>query len=175
MYHGPQITLYGTGSGWMDRSNSPVSIDSLITQARGYRRQVNHEPLDMRARANLAWCLFLQAMHESGREHLLSALRERGAMAEMPSDGAFRLSGDARQLLRECLTQMRAVYELSHDPLDRADVERLRELVSISGAEAALCDADAEAARWLAEMAQAILTAPPVERRHRYRRVPRVS
>jgi hypothetical protein len=159
----------------MDRSNSPVSIDSLISQELGYRHQVNHEPLDMRARANLAWCLFLQAMHESGRENLLFALRKCGTVADIPNDAVFRLNGDAQHLLRECLTQMRAVYELSQDPGDLADVERLRGLVTISGAEAALREADTEAARWLAEMAQAILTAPPIERRRRYRRVPPLS
>lgn len=155
----------------MDCANSPVSIDQLKNQERGYRRQVDHEPMDMCARANLAWCLFLQAMHQAGRENLLALLHERGEDPYIPSyEGGLRLDRDAQHLLRECLIEMRTVYELSRDPKDIADVDRLRQLVTISGAEAALRDADHEAARWLAEMAQAILAMPVVERPRRYRR-----
>src|SRR5438105_8952993 len=99
----------------MDRSNTPVSIDQLKTQERGYRRQIDHEPMDMCARANLAWCLFLQAMHQAGRENLLALLQERGDLPEHPLEGGFRLDRDAQHLLRECLVAMRAVYDLSRD------------------------------------------------------------
>lgn len=157
----------------MNPSNSPVSIDMIKVQERGYRRRVDHEPMDICARVNLAWCLLLEAMHQAGRENLLAVLRERGAVADIPNDGGFRLDSDAQNLLRECLKQMCAVCELTRDPRDIAEVERMRYLVTISGAEAALREADDEAARWLMEMAKAILSATPVEPVHRYRRVPR--
>lgn len=156
----------------MDRSKTPVCIDHLRGEERGHRKRVDHEPLDLDARMNLAWCLFVQAMHQAGGETLLDSLREKGAVADF-SAASPRFGGDSRHLLRECLKQMCAVCELSRDPTDLADVERLRYLVTISGAEKALREADDEAARWLAEMAQAIVAGPIVERSVRPRRIPR--
>jgi hypothetical protein len=158
----------------MDRSNATFSIERLKTEERGHRSRVDREPLDMHSRMSLAWCLFIQAMHQAGRENLLSVLRESGAVDEMPREKTLRLDRDAQHLLRECLKQLCAVCELSRNPNDLSEVERLRYLVTASGAEAALRETDDEASRWMAEMARAVVAGPIVERtRGRRRRIAR--
>ena len=121
---------------------------------------------------SLAWCLFAQAMHHAGGESLLAVLRERGAVNPAARDDV-EFNHDARYLLRECLMQMVAVCELSSDPIDRANVDRLRYLVAASGAESALREADAEAERLLVSMGRAVVAPPITEPRQRRRRTPR--
>jgi hypothetical protein len=157
----------------MEASNTPVSIEMLRVEERGHRRRVDHDPMDTCSRMNLAWCLFVQAMHQAGGENALANLQETGAVSECRRGASIRLDCDAEHLLRECLRQMSAVCELSRDPGDMADVERLRYLVVVSGAEAAMREADEEAARLLAGMGRAVVSAPVVERSNHRRRAPR--
>ena len=151
-----------------------VSIEKLRIEERGHRIRVDHEPLDMYARLNLAWCLFAQAMHQAGRENILADLGESGSVVDAPRETALRLCRDSEQLLRDCLHQMCAVCDLSRDPNDIADVERLRYLVVVSGAESALMDADAESARLLTDMASAIVSSTLEPNCRKRGRVPRM-
>ena len=151
---------------------TPVNIELLRLEERGHRRRVDHDPMDMESRMSLAWCLFAQAMHHAGGESLLAVLRESGAVHSSAREDV-EFDHDARYLLRECLMQLVAVCELSSDPIDRANVDRLRYLVAASGAESALREADAEAERLLINMGRAVVSPPVAEPRRRRRRAPR--
>lgn len=156
---------------------------------KSYRQRLEIEPGDTGTRLSLAWCLVVQALYEAGQERMagriMAAAKE---MSESP-DGApvheaiaaAARERNARQLLKGCLRQALMVTQLSRDPREKADVEKLRTLVSLSGAGQAILEADEEAARILRELTRAIASepaavtegggaalAPSVYRRERY-------
>jgi hypothetical protein len=143
----------------MNLQRKTFDISTLKRVEEIYRKRLVEEPGDMVARLSLAWCLFMQALHQAGQESLLAALAEAGKGQEMPLDeqASPAPDHDSSELLTECLKQTITVMQLSPNPQDRTDVERIQALVRLSGEEEALSEAEEEAARILGEMSRAIL------------------
>jgi hypothetical protein len=143
----------------MSSQRAIIDVDTLSTLESSCRKRLAAEPEDTQARSNLAWCLFMQAVHQSGQENLLSALyREDGELREK-SDPllADHLDRDAYQILRDCLQQAVAVVQLSPDERHQSEVGKLHQLIRLSGGEQALQEAEAEAGRIISELTRDLL------------------
>jgi hypothetical protein len=150
-------------------------IDALLRIEQVYRQRLLDDPADVAARTGLAWCLFMQALHRAGQEQMLASLMEAGAELDRQAEAEARaaLDQNARDLLRDCLKQTVAVMQLSADPANQSEVERLQELVRLTGEEEALSDAQDEAARILGEITHALLQERQRPRGRRVRPRPR--
>lgn len=149
----------------MATPNPFVDIAHLHEVEAGYRKRLEQEPGDTGARLRLAWCLVLEALYRDGKEsmraQLLAALE---GMDEQSSSQIRALltatepaARGARSLLKCCLHQAVIVTQLSLDPEEKRDAERLRTLVRLSGGEEAVLHADDEANRILGEITRALL------------------
>jgi hypothetical protein len=118
----------------------PIDRTALKQAEKTYRKRLGEEPGDTGARLRLAWCLVLQAFYRAGQESLPAA----------PPDG------DARDLLKDGLQQTVTVTQLSADPREHREVETLRALVRLSGAEPLVLEAEERAARILSELTRAL-------------------
>jgi len=112
----------------------------------------------MSARTNLAWCLFMQTLHQSGRESVFASLAESGVevTSECQAPGQSSRRSGASDLLGDCLRQLTAVTQLSRSRDDQRDVEKLRGLVRLAGGEEAVVEAQVEAVRILQEITRDI-------------------
>jgi len=118
----------------MTPNKDSLSVGALESMERGYRSRLSVDPSDDASRLNLAWCLLMQALHADGRragvgEHDTPAgdIRASGESGD--------LQGSALALLRECLHQSQLASMLSTDVPRRAEIERLRNLIELSGGE----------------------------------------
>ena len=137
-------------------------VDALWRVERMYRKRLTDEPGDMVARTSLAWCLFLQALHRAGEEDALVTLE--GMMLPpttldaggdpVPGEDAERAAG---HLLEECLRQAVTVLQLSPDPRDHVDVERLQALIRLSGGEAAIAESEEQSRRILVQLTREMM------------------
>lgn len=99
-----------------------------------YRFILRQEPDNMDTRVDLAWCLLLQALYQSGQETVIA-----GQNNPVPSaSGQTALPGlspdpDARHLLQECLRHSLTVRHLSARTSNQLDVEKLEALVLLAG------------------------------------------
>jgi hypothetical protein len=112
-----------------------------------YRQQLIAHPEDTELRVRLAWCLFMQALHQAGQE------TARGADAtalESALDPLCERSSHA--LLKDCLQQTYTVMHVSIRSGDRPDVEKIQELVRLSGRQNLLIQAQDRAAYILARL-----------------------
>lgn len=136
-----------------------IDVHTLSTLESNCRKRLAVEPEDSQARSNLAWCLFMQAVHQSGQEKLLSALyREDGQLREKHDpELTDHFDRNAYQILRDCLQQAVAVVQLSPDERHQSEVGKLHQLIRLSGGEQALEDAEAEAGRIISEIARDLL------------------
>jgi hypothetical protein len=75
-----------------------------------YRFILRRDPGNMDARLNLAWCLLLESLHQSGPE-----------------------AENAGHLLQECLRHSRTVKNLCGFPSTQREVEKLEGLVLLVG------------------------------------------
>jgi hypothetical protein len=144
----------------MECKSEIIEVEALRRVETLYRSRLLAEPGDMVARVSLAWCLFLQALHRAGEERMLHALvpgSENGAASASTPKRAANGHEDAETLVRDSLRQAVTVLQLSPDPRDRVDVERLQALITMSGGGQAVCDAEADAARILAEVSREIM------------------
>jgi hypothetical protein len=143
----------------MDGIQEVFDPDALQRLERRYRRHLAKKPEDMGARINLAWCLFMQALHQAGRESILRTAREVDEGADSQRGGRLSavLNADALQLLKACLQQMHTVQQLSLQARDRVDVEKLQALIRLSGGERAVAEAEQETLRALVTLAYEIL------------------
>jgi hypothetical protein len=143
----------------MDDIQEVFDPDVLKRLERSYRRHLAKKPEDMGARINLAWCLFMQALHQAGQESILRIFREVDTGTDSQRGNRIRtdLDTDALQLLKECLQQMHTVQQLSLHARERVDVEKLQALIRLSGGERAVVEAEKETLRALIKLAQEIL------------------
>ncbi len=151
-----------------------VQLESLAEAEAACRTRLAFEPTDLGARKKLAWCLFLQAIHQAGQEALLDLVPDELRTAEpTPPERPTHPRG-ARELLRECLRHCFAIRQLTTDPQDVHEVERLQALVRLSGGEAALSEAENEARGILARVTQELVqrTPPRLRTRRPTRRFP---
>ncbi|MCC2669055.1 MAG: hypothetical protein K0Q72_1526 [Armatimonadetes bacterium] len=152
------------------------NVDALWRVERMYRQRLTDEPGDMVARVSLAWCLFLQALHRAGEENALTGIDSALEEAGIPITEMLELGEDdgeegraADRLLEDCLRQTVTVLQLSPDPRDRTDVERLQALIRLSGGEAAIADAEDQSRQILVQLTREMLNEGAAS--NRYRRV----
>jgi hypothetical protein len=120
------------------------------------------EPDDMGARVGLAWCLFMQALHQAGRENLLTALVTKEEEREEPVSAILQsvLNTESLDLLKGCLQQAITVRQLSPREEERREVEKLQELAKLAGAEQEVREAEVEGLKILMELTQAVINQP---------------
>ncbi len=163
-----------SGTAWGSRMRSDREVfetDALLRVEQVYRRRLQADPSDLPARTGLAWCLFMQALHQAGQERVLAALSPESE----PRAAAAPAGKLASDLLRDCLKQAMTVMQLSGDPVQQSEVGRLATLVRLSGGEEAVTAAEHEAAAVLAEVTRAVLAVDETPRfpRRRIRLRPR--
>lgn len=138
-----------------------VRVESLAQAEAACRSRLAFEPTDLGARKKLAWCLFLQAIHQAGQETLLELVPEELCTEKPAPAGDVPAARAARELLRECLRQSIAIRQLSTDPQDVHEIDRLQGLVRLSGGEEALFEAEREARGILARVTQELVQRTP--------------
>ncbi len=150
------------------KQNGAIKIEALRRAEFLYRDTLVADPADTGTRLRLAWCLFVQAMHQAGRESILETIT-------CDSEGADLLPGviqsiqetDVDHLLQDCLRQTTTVMQLSRRPHERTDVEMLQMLVKLAGAEQWADDADKEAHLRLRDITKALILDTDLSRPHR--------
>jgi|SRR5579871_5060316 len=136
----------------------PVACDikALQQMERLYLKQLRENPHDLEIRLGLAWCLFMQAIHQSGRESISEAILAEGRLADHQAlyqeMGVF--DQQAYRLLKDSLHQTFTIMQLSAQTPQ--DVEKLHELIRLSGADQAVSEAESEALNILAKLAEDI-------------------
>lgn len=97
----------------------------------------------MDTRVNLAWCLLLQALYQSGQETVIAEHKgsEVGSQNQDP-DAGLAPGPDARHLLQECLRHSVTVRHLSARPANHLDIEKLQALVVLAGGHELLLSAE---------------------------------
>jgi hypothetical protein len=147
------------GTPAMSPQHKVIQMSSLKRAESIYRTRLANEPGDSTARVKLAWCLFMEAIYRAGQESMLAALCTTVNLDDEQRSKRMQLiwDQDADQLLNDCLQQTTTVMEISSDPWDRKDVERIKALVKLSGVRKAVSDAEEEAARIQAAILSDIL------------------
>lgn len=109
-----------------------LDILQIRKQTDANRKLLSQDPDNLVARIRLAWCLFAEALYDSGRRVQDSAPGE-----PLPEEGAAESSAasTAEEALRHAVT----AKLLSVRPEDRAEAERLEELI-VSMADASATD-----------------------------------
>lgn len=148
-----------------------LKVDALWRVERVYRKQLLDEPGDTVARISLAWCLFMQAIHRAGQESTVTPVLELAIPAEPSDEDSPVGDRDSAVLLQDCLRQALAVLQLSPDPRDRSDVERLQALVKLSGGSELLADAEEQSRRILTQLTREMMNTDAARSR-RSRRTP---
>jgi|SRR5579862_5259075 len=122
-----------------------------------YRQQLISHPEDTELRLRLAWCLFMQALYRAGQE---AAMNAEPSDPDSPSEP--RCERDSQGLLRDCLQQTYTVMHVSVRSGDRPDVEKIQELVRLSGTQNVLRQAQDRAAYILAKLTGEMLNAAEI-------------
>ena len=142
---------------------------------------LQEKPDDTHVRLNLAWCLAMQACFEAGREAAQTTFVRAVANGDAAARPYIEEAGhvpaasccSSRPLLNHSLRQAVTVMQLTINPQERAEVTRLRTLVSVAGGEQAIIEANAWGGHILANLTQAIQNAPDAGRAPRRKRAPR--
>jgi hypothetical protein len=150
--------ILGSRVGKVQSNSPPIELEALLRAEQMYRHALMNDPGDTAVRLRLAWCLFVQAVHQAGRESILGSKE----MQRIWSDGVAPCSGDGYeknvdQLLRDCMRQSATVRQLTRNEREKSDVELIQSLVGLAGAEQWAVDADEEAARRLYDMTRAMM------------------
>ena len=110
----------------MGTQSSIFDPHGLKEAEEAYRFVLRREPDNMDTRINLAWCLLLQAVYQSGQETMLAEQNDSTAEACHKTNPPSLSPGpDARHLLQECLRHSLTVRHLSARTSDQVDVEKL--------------------------------------------------
>jgi len=143
----------------MSERQPTLDVEALKRVEVIYRNRLEDEPGDMVARVSLAWCLFMRAFFQAGRESAVAVLTPQGKTADPQITHTVEsvLDSNARQLLRECLRQTVTVMQLSPNPQDHLYVEKLQSLVRLSGHEDVVSEANDDAMRILTEITHEML------------------
>jgi hypothetical protein len=156
-YEDQRATRYMTGTPLV------CDLDTLKLTERTYRQRLLNEPADTSARVDLAWCLFMQALHRAGQE---SASRDHVPPCDHASVtvcGAAKADRDAIELLKDSLRQAYTVMHLSSRAEDQMNAKRLHMLVKLSGAVDMVSEAATEASKILDEITSDIIQSAVVE------------
>ena len=142
----------------LPKHSAAIKMEALKRAESAYRTSLVSDPADTAARLRLAWCLFVQAVHQAGRESILDSIHSTGSESEAMR-GVIRSiqETDVDHLLQDCLRQTTTVMQLTRRPHERTDVEMLQMLVKLAGAEEWAADADREAASRLRDITQALV------------------
>jgi hypothetical protein len=142
----------------LGQQNGAIKIEALRRAECSYRDTLVTDPADTGTRLRLAWCLFVQAVHQAGRESILEAITRDGERSDL-LPGVIRSiqETDVDHLLQDCLRQTTTVMQLSRRPHERTDVEMLQMLVKLAGAEKWAADADKEALMRLRDITKALV------------------
>ena len=109
-----------------------IDLGALQNAERHYRTKLQTQPDNTTARLNLAWCLFMLAVHRSGVETALSAGVECSPLPMNPVENSGT-NRDAQAILHDVLAQVCIVRNLSVHKNDMIDANRLQSLVNLSG------------------------------------------
>ena len=133
-------------------------MEELRRAESSYRECLVSDPADTATRLRLAWCLFVQAVHQAGRESILETISFDGPGSDL-LPGVIRSiqETDVDHLLQDCLRQTTTVMQLTRRPHERSDVEMLQLLVKLAGAEQWAADADREATMRLRDITKALI------------------
>jgi len=118
----------------MNNASKVVDLSPVQRVENLYRQRLLEDPCDTLARNRLAWCLFMQALHQAGRESVQSRVPSTEAM-EQAADwncAAASPEREAEDLLRDCLRQASTVLVLSQSQQEHQDVENLQGLARLS-------------------------------------------
>jgi hypothetical protein len=136
-------------------------INTLQQMESRYQLELTEDPANLELRLDLAWCLFMHALHEAGRESLLPSLAgddRDGDRADM-----FREIGlfdqKAYRLLKGCLKETFTVLQLS--PNTPEEVAKLHALIRLAGANQAFLEAEDEAMKILARLGRDMAVVQP--------------
>lgn len=122
-----------------------------------YRFVLIQEPDNMDVRVNLAWCLLLQALYQSGKETVIAERSDAQQAADNEGGAANLASGpDADHLLQECLRHSMTVKHLSARTSNQMDVEKLEALVRLAGGKELLLSSEESGARIIDNIVTAI-------------------
>jgi hypothetical protein len=137
---------------------SPKSINTADLQRaeHSYREQLRSQPDDMGLRLSLAWCLFVQALHQSGHESAFGnyAVAYCRAPAADINSTPSKADRSADALLRDCLQQTYTIKHLSMQEDERLEVARLHALVEMAGAQDLSIGAEEQSLQRLANLAR---------------------
>lgn len=135
-----------------------VDIDALGRLEADCRERLRLAPDDVRVRADLAWCLFAQAVHTAGEERLLKMLGDEAGQRPRRGNRSGSLADrDAEDILHECLYQAATVSQLCPQTEGQSEILRLQSLVQSSGGSEAVAQAEDQARRILASIARDML------------------
>ena len=112
----------------------PTTIDlaSLQRAEDRFRKKLQSQPDNTSTRLNLAWCLFMQAEHCSGKESVLPLASEHLPDALNP-DVNTESHRNSQSLLHEFLGHICIAKNLCIHKSDFMDASRLQTLVNLSG------------------------------------------
>jgi hypothetical protein len=121
--------------------------------------QLRNDPGNLDVRLGLAWCLFMHALHQSGKESMLSTLRSMEIPIDLDSlpQRALTYDSEAYRLLKDSLHETFTVIQLDPQQEANEDVARLHALVRLSGAEQVFREAEDEATYVLARLIRDIV------------------
>lgn len=120
----------------MKKRNWQVDAEALRRVENFCRSRILQDPCDTLPRGTLAWCLFLQALHQAGRESVLNLLPDLTLWPEGEQE-PFEPQSErgAEQLLAECLRLTEIALSLTEPGELRTEMERLRSLARLSAGE----------------------------------------
>jgi hypothetical protein len=140
--------------------SQPVfDIESLRRVEGVYNARLAHDPGDHGARMHLAWCLFMQALHECGQQSVIAALFSPDDQLDARTIKRIRsvLDRDAKRMLRECLRHSVTVIQLSTDPREQRDAQNLQALVRLSGGDPTVQEAEGDGRRIMKSVARELI------------------
>ena len=119
----------------MQRQPPLFDLVALRSAEDRYRRELQSRADSTPTRLNLAWCLFMEALHASGTESAAPLYELPTLVTDaLVAPGACR---SAQSLLQECLGHICIAKQLSVHKSDLLDASRLQTLVNLSGFEGA--------------------------------------
>lgn len=133
----------------MKDSQHLVDPEALRRMEAVCRARVLADPMDTLVRGRLAWCLFLQAVHQAGQESILEQLGLTTLEVDAVRIPESLADRQAQELLDECLRHTEAVLHLSAPGQQRTEMERLLGLARLSVGEPAFIAAEQKAHRIL--------------------------
>ena len=137
----------------------PVMCDISVLHQKSiqFREQIKNDPGNSELRMGLAWCLFIQALLQAGRESL--SIQESDVDGKCDAARSCQLfDQEAYQLLKGSLQQTFIVMQLSAHVQDRSEVSKLHALIQLYGANEAFDEAQAEAMRSFERLVHDIFT-----------------